>query len=333
MRVPLMTLIQCILISLPSARAAEPPVKPRDEKEGIRKGLAYVEGKSLNWLRQRKCASCHHVPMMVWVQRDARQRGFSIDEKGLKEASDFLLAPDNRARIVPEPGGPPRPDHSYELIGVYTALAFRDGGKAPDPAAQETMMKSAAHVLSRQQADGSWKQFGGRPPIVEYQEGATLFAELGFGPMPKEGDKTLPNRTKARQWLSANSKGESQQTLSLRILIGHERKASVEQLLKRQNTDGGWSQTKEMASDAYATGQTVYALVSRGGIDRSAPAVIKAREFLLKSQKPDGSWLMTSRLPIAHVTKDGAGNLEPITVAAAAWAVLGLLQCTPAAAP
>jgi hypothetical protein len=79
MPVPSMSMILCVLISLPSARAAEPPVKPRNEKGAIRKGLAYVEGKSLAWLRQKKCASCHHVPMMVWVQRDARQRGFAID--------------------------------------------------------------------------------------------------------------------------------------------------------------------------------------------------------------------------------------------------------------
>src|SRR5262245_57349956 len=31
-------------------------------------------------------------------------------------------------------------------------------------------------------------------------------------------------------------------------LLGHERKSSVDQLLKRQNADGGWSQTKEMAA-------------------------------------------------------------------------------------
>src|SRR5262249_48891413 len=67
MRVPSLTMILCVLIALPATRAAEPPARPRDEREAIRTGLAYVEGKSLNWLRERKCASCHHVPMMVWV--------------------------------------------------------------------------------------------------------------------------------------------------------------------------------------------------------------------------------------------------------------------------
>ncbi len=96
--------IPCVLMSLSSAAAREPASKPPDDKEAIRKGLAYVETKSLTWLRQRKCASCHHVPFMVWAQREARQRGFKIDDKALQEATAFLLAADNRANIIPNPG-------------------------------------------------------------------------------------------------------------------------------------------------------------------------------------------------------------------------------------
>ena len=65
----------------------------------------------------------------------------------------------------------------------------------------------------------------------------------------------------------------------------------------------------------------------------SAPTIVKAREFLLKTQNPDGSWPMTARLPISGAGKEGTGDLEPITVAASAWALVGLLQCTPAWAP
>src|SRR5438132_12577380 len=89
---------------------------PSDEREAIRKGLAYVEDRSLAWLRQRKCASSHHIPMMVRAQRDARQRGFKINDKGLKEATDFLLAADNRAGILLNPGDPERAGSSFALM-------------------------------------------------------------------------------------------------------------------------------------------------------------------------------------------------------------------------
>src|SRR5215831_19214985 len=99
MRARRVTIVLCGLFSLATVAAAEPIAapdpKPRtdapDGTDVVRKGIAFVEEKSLNWLHQRKCASCHHVPMMVWMQRDARQRGFKIDEKALKEGTDNLL--------------------------------------------------------------------------------------------------------------------------------------------------------------------------------------------------------------------------------------------------
>lgn len=324
-----MTIVLCVLTAATSASAADVPAKQSDEPAAIRKGLAYVEAKSLAWLRQRKCASCHHVPLMVWAQRDARQRGFKIDEKGLQEATDHLLAADNRAGIVPNPKEKEREGNGFSLMAAVTIFAFRDGGSSPEPAAEKIMKKAAEHLLAKQKADGSWIRFEGRPPIFEREEAATLLAAHAVSAEPTPTAKPTPTLEKTRKWLTANSKGESQQALSLRILIDHDRKASVEQLLKRQNADGGWSQTKDMASDAFATGQAVYALMSRGGIDKSNPAILKARDFLLKTQKPDGSWPMTSRPPNNGKGKGGAGNLEPITVAGSAWAVLGLLQCTP----
>lgn len=319
MRVRPLTFILSLLVSSYCAHADESPKKAHDEKEAIRKGLAYVESKSLTWMRQRNCASCHHVPMMVWAQRDARQRGFQIDENGLREATDFLLQ-NPRARIeqTPESDG-----IRFSPADAYTLLAFRDGGTVAEPAAQDTLKKVAAHLLSTQQADGSWEAFEGHPPIYGASpEVTTLFAAFVLD-ATRTPDST-GDQVKMREWLAAHSKGEDHEALCWRVLIGHERKSSVEHLLKRQNADGGWSQTKERASDAYATGQAVYALVSRGGVDSSAQAVVKARDFLLKTQDPDGSWPMTSRPHL--LTGETAKNREPITVAASAWAVLGLLQ-------
>jgi hypothetical protein len=33
----------------------------------------------------------------------------------------------------------------------------------------------------------------------------------------------------------------------------------IQRIKDRQNSDGGWSQTKDMASDAWASGQALYA--------------------------------------------------------------------------
>ena len=84
-----------------------------------------------------------------------------------------------------------------------------------------------------------------------------------------------------------------------------------------------------MASDAWATGQALYAL-GRAGAALDAPAIRRAREFLRKTQREDGSWAMKSRP--SKPGDEGAENLVPITGAGAAWAVMGLVRSGWAAA-
>ena len=99
-----------------------------------------------------------------------------------------------------------------------------------------------------------------------------------------------------------------------------EMKPSITAISAEQNSDGGWSQTPDMASDAYATGQTLYVL-ARAGIKPEAQEMKRGIEFLALSQRNDGSWPMTSRV---H-----AKDPSPITAAGTAWAVLGLLRASP----
>ena len=78
-----------------------------------------------------------------------------------------------------------------------------------------------------------------------------------------------------------------------------------------------------MASDAWATGQALYAL-AHAGIKPGEVAIDRGVAYLVKAQSDDGSWTMTSR----PTKPDGAGSksLIPITGAGAAWAVLGLVR-------
>src|SRR5580704_11869242 len=90
----------------------------------------------------------------------------------------------------------------------------------------------------------------------------------------------------------------------------------VVRIAERQNADGGWSQTRDMASDAWATGQALYAL-AHAGIKPDDPVIAGAHAFLIKTQRDDGSWPMTSR-PIKP-GGEGSQSLIPITGAGSAW--------------
>ena len=97
----------------------------------------------------------------------------------------------------------------------------------------------------------------------------------------------------------------------------------ISRIKERQNADGGWSQAKDLASDAWATGQALYAL-AHAGIKPEDPAIARAQAFLIKTQAADGSWPMTSR-PMKPGDK-GATSLIPITGGGSAWGVLGLVR-------
>lgn len=78
-----------------------------------------------------------------------------------------------------------------------------------------------------------------------------------------------------------------------------------------------------MASDAWATGQALYAL-AHTGLKPAEPVIARGQAFLIKTQREDGSWPMTSRP--TKPGSEGSKSLIPITGAGSAWAVLGLVR-------
>jgi hypothetical protein len=137
-------------------------------------------------------------------------------------------------------------------------------------------------------------------------------------------------RDKGVKWLAETKTDDDPQSIALRLVVwkrlgrpAKEWMPLAQRIKERQNEDGGWSQAKDMASDAWATGQALYALAN-AGVKSKEPAISRAHAFLIKTQRDDGSWPMTSR-PTKPGGK-GSTSLIPITGAGSAWAVLGLVR-------
>lgn len=65
-------------------------------------------------------------------------------------------------------------------------------------------------------------------------------------------------------------------------------------LLALQRPDGGWSQMPTLSSDAYATGQALYAL-QVAGLEANADVYRRGAAFLLRTQREDGTWFVRTR--------------------------------------
>ena len=93
-----------------------------------------------------------------------------------------------------------------------------------------------------------------------------------------------------------------------------------------QRGDGGWAQTQYLDSDAYATGQSLYAL-QVAGISPQNPVYKRGTAYLLSTQLEGGSWHVTSRSPkFQPYFESGFPHKDDqwISAAATAWAVVAL---------
>jgi hypothetical protein len=195
-------------------------------------------------------------------------------------------------------------------------------------------MKRLLKTVKDEQTDnGSWSAWpGSRPPILGGpDESLTALAVLALMPEAAAGDESAEAaRDRGIRWLTETKSDDDPQSVALRLILwtrlgrpAAEWSPLVRRIKERQNADGGWSQTKDMPSDAWATGQALYALAS-AGVPPNEPAVARGRAFLIRTQRDDGSWPMTSR-PTAPGGK-GSESLIPITGAGSAWAILGLVR-------
>ncbi len=97
--------------------------------------------------------------------------------------------------------------------------------------------------------------------------------------------------------------------------------------MAQQRADGGWAQLPGTKSDAYATGQAVYALRIGAGMPNSHPAIERGRRFLLQTQLENGTWYVRRRAFPFQPTMDSGfphGRDSWISAAATSWAVLAL---------
>src|SRR5438093_4670979 len=345
------SLLSWFLLGLCRARPAladEPATIPRATTQQVRRtvdrAIGYLQTESAAWLKMRKCAACHHVPLPLWALSEAERQGYAIDKKFVAETTESLLGSRDQllaSKIFPNPAAPPDPRPQGR--GLNMGLPFLAVAARSLPALEEGQKQSlqliAEEIVNKQQPDGSWEFFATlrRPPINESQttDAAWIIMALAGATGPDAPEAQRAALSKAIAWLDAAKRSDIHQDKVLKVLMGvrsakprKTMQTTIDELLALQRADGGWSQTvPELKSDAFATGQTLYVL-ALAGFTAERPEIKRGIDFLVATQKPDGSWPMISRS-----TPDGSPGsaklLTPITCAASSWATLGLARLAP----
>lgn len=313
------------------------PVKttfaPSDTLTTVRRSLALLEKSSTEASVQGGCASCHHHNVTDIAGTLARDKGIAIDEKAAADRRQLtrarMFAPANFFERF-EAGG-------FPDVELYALSALASSGEEPDRNSDAVL----ASVFAQQRANGSWSMGGiARPPIEDGDIFRTALAMTVIKTFVPRGRAAEASRrlSLAARWLERASpvttEDRNMQLLGLQCIGADERTLQrlSKAILSLQRADGGWAQTQFLSSDAYATGQTLVALVKTGLLKPGDPAYQRALKFLISTQHADGSWYVRSRSPKFQPFFESGfpyGHDQWISAMATGWAASAVAMALP----
>jgi hypothetical protein len=299
----------------------------------IQKAIPSLEQGSAKSADERKCFTCHNQALPVMALTEAAKRGFTVDQENLRRQiqhswdhlqrgkSDYLAAKGQGGQV---------------MTAGYAMWTLEAGEWKVDE-----VTSAVSHYLTEYQKDkGHWSSSSQRLPSAGSSFTASYVAlrALSYYGNQEHSQGIEIRRDVAAKWIletePLNTEDRVFQLLSLPYIeAGNDVvQKSVDGLLSRQREDGGWSQTDEMSSDAYATATVVTALQQAGGLAADHSAIVSGCHYLIQSQLPDGTWhVVTHAKPIQVYYESGFphGKDQFISITATSWATLALVETLP----
>jgi ankyrin repeat protein len=300
-------------------------------KPAVERSMKLLETASSKFFVNGGCVSCHSQNVTDIAAGAVRSKGGPVDAKAATERTKQLeaifgpFAPMLLERIDP-PGG--------EDTTAYALNGLASTGYTPNPMTDAM----AANLASMQSADGKW-HIGSwaRPPMEDSDISRTALCIRSlkvFGTAGRAAE-TSDRIGRARRWLmSARAATAEERAMQLMGLTWSGADAATlrklaDAIMKAQRPDGGWNQRPELSSDAYATGESLFALAEAKCLQSKDAAYQKGVKFLLDTQAGDGSWYVKSRAPKFQPYFESGfpyGHDQWISATATAWATMALAQ-------
>ena len=294
----------------------------RSVEEAVEAGIALLEMQSSRFIKRGGCNSCHSQMLPAAAAGLAHERGINVPKtitqippEVLERSSERIM---NNAFIA---GG-----IQYELFGY--AAARRPADELTDSLVH--------HLKKMQEKEGHWASGrGNRPPLNTDDFTKTALAVKALKVYSREVEQvdTLKRLALAAEWLE-KGKPISTQERAFRLLglkwaagDGSVIEKAVKTLVATQRADGGFPQLPTMGSDAYATGQALYALELAGRMNTDDTVYQNGVRYLLRTQAADGSWHVKTRaLPVQPYFESGFpyGQDQWISAAGTSWAAMAL---------
>jgi Squalene-hopene cyclase C-terminal domain/Ankyrin repeats (3 copies)/Ankyrin repeat len=309
----------------PTGPAGNPPT---DVRSAVEKSLALLQQANRQFLQRVGCQSCHNAALPNLAIRLATELGFTFDRdiartNAAVTRSSIASSFEKAVQMMDPDGGSPT-STSYALINL----------DSPADTATHAIVRN---IAARQLPDGRW-----RPPYIRHpMENDVTATAISMRALqlyvPGKEKRYAEQVRKATQWLSAlEPQTTEQRTFQLLGLTWAKAEATQRQkrageLWDEQRPDGGWSQLNSLPSDAYATGEVLYALAETGMADGHRSDYQRGVRFLMQTQQADGSWHVASRavrFQQHFETGFPYGKDQFLSAAATSWAAMALMLGT-----
>ena len=296
---------------------------PRAPSAAVTKALAVLEKQSPTFIKKAGCNSCHNQYLPNAAAAMARDRGIAapaaIEELSVELAERYPeRAIDMTVAAIGSVG--------YELFGF---------GARHRPADDYT--DAVVHYIQAAQSpQGFWQTSGvSRPPMTSDDFITTAMAINALRVYGQPRDKADIAQRLARAAAALESAPASTtQERAFRLLglawAGGSKAAilrEVKALSETQRSDGGWVQLASMGTDAYATGEALYALHVGGKMALTDEVFQRGMKYLLTTQAADGSWHVKTRsIPVQPYFDSGFpyAHDQWISAAGTSWAAMAL---------
>lgn len=298
-----------------------------DVGQAVEKSVALLQQSSVQFFNKSGCGSCHHQFLTGELVALAREKGLAVDEKLAAESMKQAMAvhaPDRELALQRGRGA---------VMAIITMPLLVSLAAQNYPASELT--DAFVHdIAASQGSNGAWRPVVSRPPMTSTFS-ATAQAIRALQAYAPEGRRLefAERIQRARAWLlSASPQVTEERVMQLLGLRWSDAdparlKELAGQLIAMQRDDGGWAQRPGFESDAYATGETLYALHYAGGLSVSHTVYRKGVQFLLRTQLADGSWLVRSRsVKFQPYFESGFphGHDQWISASGTAWGAMAL---------
>jgi hypothetical protein len=224
-----------------------------------------------------------------------------------------------------------------ELGDIAPFYGFLLAGRVAHKQPANQAVSAAAMVLARQQLpDGHWLSSPRGPMQSSFFTMTALAVQAMQNYAPRDRAAEVADRLRrANAWL-LTAPAQSSEDKAFRLLALkwagaslEERRKAIDELRADQRPDGGWPQPGSPRSDAYGTGQALYALHVAGSLPATDPVCQRGVQFLLRTQEADGSWFVPKRVAPNNNyfhAEFPHGESQYASFNATCWATMALIQ-------